>query len=273
MSQPEVDGGPEADADGVSGPRYSVPALEKALDVLEVLADEPQGLSMTALAARVGRRITEVYRMVQCLEARGYLERDSTDQYAMSLRLFDLAHRHPPMRFLLQRAQPVMEKLAAETEQSCHLAILHGTSVLIVAQADSPRPMQYAVRLGASFPLLETSSGMVLAAFAGLVRQAALVNRLGVAKPAALSRRLARIVRRGGDRRESLTVEGVINMSRPVLDAEGRAVAALTIPLLAYRNDRVGEEDVATRLRAAAADLSRPRRFMDEQANARSEDS
>ena len=252
--EPEAEG-----SDATTGPRYSVPALEKALDVLEVLADEPRGLSMTALAARVQRRIAEIYRIVQSLEARGYVDRDSADQYALSLRLFDLAHRHPPICFLLQRAQPVMERLAADTEQSCHLAILHGTSVLIVAQADSPRAMQYAVRLGASFPLLETSSGLVLAAFAGRERQEALIGRLAVANPAALSRRLARITRNGGDRRASLTVEGVTNISRPVLDAEGRAVAALTIPFLAYRRDRISEEDAAARLCAASAELSRPR--------------
>ena len=73
---------------------YSVPAAEKALDVLEFMASQPEGMTITALAGALGRSVHELYRVILVLEARGYLYRRSgSDRYRLSLKLFELAHR------------------------------------------------------------------------------------------------------------------------------------------------------------------------------------
>src|SRR3546814_9232524 len=55
--------------------------------------------------------------------------------------LFEMSHRHPPTDRLVKRAIPILEALAAETEQSCHLAVLHDDMALILATGHNPRPM------------------------------------------------------------------------------------------------------------------------------------
>ena len=52
---------------------YPVPAAEKALDVLEFMADCPEGVTQTEISAGVGRSLHEIYRIIQLLERRGYL--------------------------------------------------------------------------------------------------------------------------------------------------------------------------------------------------------
>ncbi|MEA3094160.1 MAG: hypothetical protein QOJ04_5502, partial [Caballeronia sp.] len=53
--------------------RYSAPALEKGLDIIELLASHPEGLSLADLGKTLGRTTAEIFRMVVTLETRGYL--------------------------------------------------------------------------------------------------------------------------------------------------------------------------------------------------------
>jgi DNA-binding IclR family transcriptional regulator len=59
--------------------RYPTPALEKGLDALELLASESEGLTKTEVARRLGRTVSEVFRMLVCLETRGYIARSGSD--------------------------------------------------------------------------------------------------------------------------------------------------------------------------------------------------
>src|SRR4051794_5170115 len=136
------------------GLRYRAPALEKGLDILELLAAEPRGLSQTEVARRIGKSASEIFRMLDVLDRRGYVFRAQPgDRYVLSNRLFELSHRHPPTKRLLDASLGEMRGLANETRQSCHLSVFHDINVLIVAQIDSPDPMGFAVRMGANLPL------------------------------------------------------------------------------------------------------------------------
>lgn len=86
--------------------RYSAPALEKGLDVLELLAAEPHGLNLQEIARRLKRTSNELFRMLDVLVRRGYRVRQPDSAYVLTLRLFELAHRHPgslPANFNLRR--------------------------------------------------------------------------------------------------------------------------------------------------------------------------
>ena len=103
---------------------YSAPALDKALDILELLAGEAGGLTQTEIAEAVGRNVSQIYRVLATLERRGYLTRDDrSGRYVLSMALFDLAHRHPPLRGLVQLAAGPMRELADGIRQSCNLSV------------------------------------------------------------------------------------------------------------------------------------------------------
>jgi DNA-binding IclR family transcriptional regulator len=69
---------------------YATPALEKGLDILELLAHERDGLTKSEVARGLGRTVSEIFRMLLCLERRGYISQASGDRYVLSLRLFQL---------------------------------------------------------------------------------------------------------------------------------------------------------------------------------------
>src|SRR5690606_35534132 len=85
---------------------YAAPALEKGLDILELLSAEGDGLTQHQIAQSLGRSASEIFRMLSVLERRGYLLRAADGVYRLSLRMFELAHRHPPIRRLLTVAMP-----------------------------------------------------------------------------------------------------------------------------------------------------------------------
>jgi DNA-binding IclR family transcriptional regulator len=67
---------------------YSVPALEKGLDILEKLAASPVAQSLSEMACKLGRTSSELFRMLNILERRGYLEKDpASGKYTLTLRL------------------------------------------------------------------------------------------------------------------------------------------------------------------------------------------
>lgn len=144
-------------------PSYSVPALEKGLDILEALAASPVPLSLAELARDLERGSAEIFRMLVCLERRAYLRRDSVSgKYTPTLRLFELAHAHSPLQTLLEVAREPMRDLALKLRESCHLSVIERGQLLVVAREDSPESVRLAFSVGGRFDVKKTASGRLL---------------------------------------------------------------------------------------------------------------
>ncbi|HEX5482741.1 MAG TPA: IclR family transcriptional regulator [Terriglobia bacterium] len=145
--------------------KYYVPALEKGLDILEVLASSPVPLSLSELARGLSRTSSELFRMLNALETRGYIEREPVSgKYGLTLRLYELAHTHSPVEKLLRTAAIPMRNLAESTRESCHISTLDSERLVVLAQEDSPEVFRFSVEVGATFSPVHTSSGRLLLA-------------------------------------------------------------------------------------------------------------
>ena len=110
--------------------KYSVPALEKALDVLEYLSEQAVPLTQAQLARALKRQSGEIFRMLACLESRGYLRREpATGAYSLTLKLFELSRTHSPYELLLKVAEPLMRALAEELRASGAVCFQSGADV------------------------------------------------------------------------------------------------------------------------------------------------
>lgn len=239
------------------GRRYSAPALEKGLDILELLAAGQEGMTQSTIAARLGRSVSELFRMLAVLEQRGYIYRERPeDLYYLSLRMFELANRHPPTKRLLDVALPQMRALAETARQSVHLAVRSDQDLLIIAQIESPEPAGLTVRLGRR-PLAATASGRVLMAFsrAGSATDPSgpAAHERGADSSAADAVRVASIAERGYEEVDDESLSGVTDISYPLTDLTGLAVAALTVPYLRRR----GSQPSAARVRELVAAAAR----------------
>src|SRR5450755_2539694 len=145
--------------------RYPTPALEKGLDILELFASQPSGLTKSDVARKLGRTISEVFRMLLCLEGRGYIAQSpDSDNYHLTLHLFRLAQEHPPIKRMTLQALPIMQQVAHELSQSCHLRVLNDGQVVIIARVDTPVSHGLYVTAGAVVDLMHAATDYVILA-------------------------------------------------------------------------------------------------------------
>ncbi|UTW45466.1 IclR family transcriptional regulator [bacterium SCSIO 12696] len=242
---------------------YSAPALEKGLDVLELLSREPDGLSLSDIAKRLGRSVGELFRMLVVLEQRGYLILPAgSDRYQLSLKLFELSHQFPPVKRLTAAATKVMKRLAYQIEQSCHLVIYYEGRGHVVVQQDAPSARIFSVRLGAEASLVDTCSGHILLAYADEAQQEAMFNSIPKhhKKPTKkLVKELSkRICTQGYESISSAQAHGVEDIGCPVFDHNGSIVAALVMPFLSYKDGSHPKtlDEALEQLQKAAVDIS-----------------
>lgn len=220
--------------------RYRAPALEKGLDILELLSDRPDGLSQTEIARALDRSVGEIFRMLNCLVERGYLAiQRPNDRYILTLKLFELSHKNPPIHRLISDAVPLMRELAERVHQSCHLVVIEAGHGVVVAQVDSPGYIGFAVRVGSVIQLHKTASGRVLLAFQTSEDRERVLARRNEHEAQAFDRvrfdsAIDAIRKRGHEDCESTRTRGVRDLSFPILNHRGAAVAALTIPFIEH---------------------------------------
>lgn len=239
---------------------YATPALDKGLDVLELLAHQPAGLTKSQIARELNRTVSEIFRMLLCLERRGYIAQLSEERFSLTLRLFELVQQHPPTERLIVDALPVMHRLAHDTLQSCHMGVLEGGRVAFLAQVNAPSNIGFYVKLGSTADLMKAASGYVILAHrSDEQRERALAEwsrETGKKPPPDLAVHLARIRQAGYEKRSSYLVKGVINISFPIFDERASAVGALTIPYIQYSDSVAPVSQVIEALRKATVEIT-----------------
>jgi DNA-binding IclR family transcriptional regulator len=244
--------------------RYAVPALDKGLDVLELLAREAGGLSLNEIARVLGRTSSELFRMVVALARRGYIEQRNGDRYTLTLKLFEMAHRHKPIKSLTAAAAPLMLELVRRALQSCHVTVFHAGRVMVVAEVDSPERYAFGMKVGALVGLTDTASGYVLLAFQDdNVRRAMLASHQEVEgeldfDPAQLAKIVRDVARKGYAEVQSRQTRGVTNIAFPIRGQTGHSIAVLNVPYIERIDKKVTPsiEVVKEMLRESAARLS-----------------
>ncbi|MGP9497415.1 Transcriptional regulator, IclR family [Halomonas citrativorans] len=215
--------------------QYHAPALEKGLDILELLAQSSQPLSTQAIAEQIGRKTNEMYRMLMVLRDRGYVSMDdSGSRYQLTLKIFEMAHRFPPTKRLVQAALPRMEELCHEISQSCHLSVARPGHLLVVAQYENPDKMGFGLRLGAKIDICGSGSGAVMLAFLDEPRRArVLAASDATVEEVVRTRALFDPIRQQGYHiGPSPQVQGLTNISFPVFGVHEVIEAVITIPYL-----------------------------------------
>jgi len=225
-------------------------ALARGLGVLELLADEPTGagLGVVRLAELRGDDKSQLSRTLATLSEHGYVERDpETLAFRLGWRVFALAARAGDAR-LLAAAPASMRELVRELDESVHLSVRQGSSVLTLVAEVPSHALHAPGRVGGLTPVATTSAGRVLVAELEPEELAA----LGLA---ALRPVLDEVAACGyAIVREELE-PGLVAAAAPIRGVTGAVVAAINVSGPRFRlDDRL--EDAAGRLVEVARDLS-----------------
>lgn len=238
--------------------KYRAPALEKGLDLLELLAAQAAPLTPSQMSTELGRSLSELFRMIQVLEFRGYIEQ-TPDGYRLTNRLFTLGMTQAPVRSVSEAALPVMRELAASTGQSCHLVVPTDDQIVVIARVESPGDLGYSVRVGYRRPMIEATSGLLFYGAASPARQAELRLRLSDRHPKARLDRYIRAAKVTGDQgyaeRESDFVKGVTDLVAPIMGADG-IIATLITPFIEQHPNVCYRAVALDLLRASAREIS-----------------
>ena len=258
MNEPRVDNDDMENMD--TGAKYRAPALEKGLDILRLLAGERIPMTVSTICQRLDRSQGEIFRMVQVLQTRGFIDRDPrSDGYFLTDLLFSMAMRQPVVQGLVEIAIPVMRGLAADIGQSCHLALHARGDIVIVARMESMEQIGFSVRVGYRLALTQAVSGVTLFAFQPAdvrARWLALIEPKPTRAEIEKFTDMADTVRRRGHARAASSfVAGITDVSAPIIRGD-RAAAALTVPYIKTTHSRGSLPIVTDKLKAAALVIS-----------------
>lgn len=247
----------DTDDDG----RYRAPALDKGLDMIELLAAKEEGMTLKDISTSLGRSPTELYRMLDRLARRGYVARQG-DNYVLTMKLFLLAHLRPPIRRLVGQAMPVMRRFTNAAEQACHLVKYDRGDLVVIAQVEAPGYWGVTIRVGAQVGLVNSGSGHVIMAFASPEERALMLEEHETmpyeVAPHDLEQRLTEVAQQGYEAMQSQQTPTVWNISVPIMGPNGTVLAALTCPFVRRLEnpDAPDRDQVLALLRTAGDELS-----------------
>lgn len=139
--------------------KYSAPALEKGLDILEYLSLTNSHPTLSQLAAGIDRSKSEIFRMMIVLEERGYIVRHEGDVFTLTDRLALLGGERSDNSKLAELAAPYLERLADHTDLSNHLSVPRGDEFLVILSTSVSQSYGLTVQVGYTAKIFGTAAG------------------------------------------------------------------------------------------------------------------
>jgi IclR family transcriptional regulator, KDG regulon repressor len=145
-------------------PKYPVQTLEKALEVIELLAlGRGQGLGITELSRALGMGKSTVHRILDTLVARGYVDKDEVkSSYRLTWKIYELGNSVPYQRNFGNLDMEILNELCNRFQESVNLGVRSDNDVVIIAMAQPQTALKVNKLIGDREPLHATALGKVL---------------------------------------------------------------------------------------------------------------
>jgi DNA-binding IclR family transcriptional regulator len=141
-------------------------AVERALSMLETVAQEPDGLSNAEISRKLEIPKSSASYILRTLEAQGYLNRDANSgKYRVGLKILSLSRGALSGIDVREVALPIMRHLVEKTGLTCHLAILDGPEAVYIEKVEPPGFIRMDTWVGRRMRVHATSVGKSLVAF------------------------------------------------------------------------------------------------------------
>ncbi len=153
----EVEADTVASVSGELNPRYSIRAVERALDLLDVLARSESGATLSDIASAIGLPKSSVFRYLVTLELRGHVTNGVDDIYRLGagrsyMRPRDVAR-------LCAASISRMQELCRRFDETINLGTLDGHRIIYLQVVESPKAMRFAASQGGSDPIHSSALG------------------------------------------------------------------------------------------------------------------
>lgn len=231
---------------------YTVKSVDKALLLLEVVSEYPDGIAITELANEVGMYKSTVHRLLGTMMRRGYIEQDPVSgKYKLGYTVLDLGMKLLSSIDLRREAMPALQELALASGEVVHLALLDRGSVVYVEKVESPNTIRMHSRVGTRVPVHATGLGKAILAFLPKREVQDIVRRYGLPRltphtitdPDAFWASLEETRSTGFAFDVEEHQEGVCCVAAPIFAHDGRVMAAVSVsgPALRMTRERMVE--------------------------------
>jgi IclR family KDG regulon transcriptional repressor len=250
---------------GTNGGGDDVPAVARMLDLVGFLSERERPYGINELARALKLPVNSVFRILNCLQARGFVETPAPGAgYQLGTGFFSLGMRLHARFDLRRRTRPRLEALARATGETAQIHVPDGHDLLVLDVAAPPAPFFLQVVPGTR---LEYHAGAFGKAILAFLPEAEALRRLPrrlpaftpntLTDPRALLTELAAVRETGlaYDREERVT--GVYCIGAQVFDVTGASVAGLGVTGLVSRFDAESRKRLERDVLACAAAVSR----------------
>ena len=240
----------------------SAGASVKTLRVLEAALLYPR---FTDIVAEAGLAKATVHRILATLVEQEFISGASDTGYRAGPSLLSIAGRALASVDIAQIAQPIVDRLVAETECTVHVGVATDTEMVYVIRKDASKPYRMQSRVGLAIPMHCTGMGKIVLASWEPKRVDELIARVGLPRktdrtitdPDALHTQLAHIRTRGFASDLGENEEGTVCVSCAIRDYTGAVTYGLSISSIALEHPGASIEAFANAGNAAAEEISR----------------
>jgi len=243
----------------------NVQSVDRALDIIEILAVEPEGLGVTEVAEKADLHKSTAHRLISTLAERGYLEKTETGNYKIGLRLIGAVSCYINSLELQTEARPYLAQINADLGLTAHLGVLDGDQAVYVEKMDVISSVKLYSQIGLHVPAFCSSLGKcILAKYSRKELEDVMGNcrfinytKNTIPDMEALHEELAKVRQQGWGMDNEEYEEGHRCIGAPVYDYRGEIIAAVS----ASGSTKILTEDrfreVAEYVMKTAAEVSR----------------
>lgn len=216
-------------------------SVTKTFEMLELLGESPEGISVAQAAETTGYPFSTAYRLLGGLVESGYASFDArTKIYTLGMEVFRLAQKVAHRQGLSGATKGLLQELTASTGESSILAVRRGNSALTVLTVDGPQ-FRTTTDPGDESPLHTSSIGQALLAHDpdadATIDAIDLVARTpnSITDPAQMRERLEQIRENGWAGQSEENDIGMNALAVPVFDLDGTLLASLALAAPVFR--------------------------------------
>jgi IclR family pca regulon transcriptional regulator len=220
-----------------------VQSFARGLAVIRAFDATRPEQTLTDVAAATGLTRAGARRILLTLQTLGYVEAEGR-LFRLTPKILDLGFAYLTSMPFWNLAEPVMEGLSAQVHESCSAAVLDRTEIVYVLRVPTHKIMTINLSIGSRLPAYCTSMGRVLLA---ALDDETLEATLGstplyahtprtVTDKEELKKLIAQVRRQGWAIVDQELEGGLISLSAPIRNRQGRVIAAMNISGNAQRN-------------------------------------
>ena len=170
--------GIETETEGRDG---GVQSVDRALTLIETLAEDDEGYRLTDLAVRTGLSTSTVHRLLTTLEKRRFVQFDRSEaKWHIGVRSFSVGSTFARRRNFVAHAMPYLRKLRDLTRETANLAVVDDETIIVLTRVESREIMRSLTKVGGRVAMVASGVGKAVLATYSDEDVSAIIHRQGM---------------------------------------------------------------------------------------------